>query len=137
MKTTQVKMKVGNTVFVADLPAIENANGKPFVGLDDVRRMEQAVAAWIIANGTDGPDSLRILRGAAGLTSSQLAELLNVARPRVSEWENGKSHPGRALFATVASLARDALAGKSDTVDYLRTMHEPDEERREIKLAVG
>lgn len=134
---TEVTMKVGNTRFTAELPAITNASGKPFVAGPDVRRMEQAVAAWIIANGTDGPDSLRILRGAAGLTGSQLAELLGVDRARVSEWENGKAHPGRALFATVACLAREAIAGRSDTADYLRAMHAPPEERQDIKLAVG
>jgi DNA-binding transcriptional regulator YiaG len=137
MKTTQVKMKVGNTVFVADVPAVESSTGKLFADGEAIVRMEQAVAAWIIQHGTDGPESLRILRSAAGLTGSQLAELLNVDRARVSEWENAKAHPGRALFATVAALARDAIAGRSDTADYLRAMHAPDNERMEIKLAVG
>jgi DNA-binding transcriptional regulator YiaG len=134
---TEVKMKVGNTVFTAELPAITGASGKPFVAGTDVRRMEQAVAAWILENGTDGPDSLRILRGAAGLTGTALAELLGVDKSRVSEWENGKANPGRALFSTVACLARDAIAGRTDTADYLRAMHAPTDERRVIKLAVG
>lgn len=137
MKTTQVKMKVGKTVFVTDLPATESSSGKPFVALIDVARMEKAVARWILENGTDGPDSLRILRGAAGLTGTALAELLGVDKSRVSEWEHGHTHPGRALFATVAALARDAIAGTSDTADYLRAMHEPSNEKREIRLAVS
>ncbi len=139
MSTKSVSIKVGSLTFTADVPLVELEGFPGKLGVDArvATAFEQAAAQWLLEHGVDGPDALRTLRNAAGLTGGQLAELLNVDRSRVSEWENGKAHPGRALFATVAALARDAIAGKSDTADYLRAMHASDDDRREIKLAVG
>lgn len=139
MKTTTVKKAVGKVMFVADLPAHESEGfpGKLMVSAIDVQRFEMAIARWVIDNGTDGPDSVKALRAAAGLTGSQLAELLGIDRARISEWENGHAHPGRAMFATIARLALDSMQGKTETADYLRLMGSHREQKEEIKLAVG
>ncbi len=138
MKTKTISIRVGTLTFTADLPVTASAGfpGKEMVSADAVALFEQAVARWLIDHGVDGPESLKWLRSAAGFTGSQLATLLGVDRARISEWENGKAHPGRALYAAIASLARDAMNGTSDTADYLRAMlAQPN--RQEIKLAVG
>lgn len=136
-KTKEVRIQVGPYSFVTELRVVRvsAATGKQLVSAESIARFEKAVAAWVLKHGADGPDSLKVLRSAAGLSASQLAALLDVDRARIFEWESGRAQPGRALFATVASLARDAIAGRSETADYLRAMHEP-KDGKEIRLAV-
>ena len=139
MAFKSVSIVVGDLTFTAELPIVQSQGfpGKVMVSGDDVGRLEQAVARWIIEHGVDGPDALKALRSAAGLTGSQLAELLGTDRARISDWENGKANPGRALYATLARLALDAMQGTSDTADYLRAMQTERPTVGTIKLAVG
>ena len=136
MKTT-AKVGYGPYTFEMELPAFEHpkAGGKMFVSAEDLHMLENAAARWIIDHGIKAPETIRALRAAAGLTGSQLADLLGVDKSHVSRWENGKADPGVALWNTVASLALEAMEGSTRTLDRLRaTQTEPPAER-EIRLA--
>ena len=130
----------GSITFVAELPSftIPEAPGKVFFEGTDLRALESAAARWIIDHGVTAPETIRALRAGAGLTGSQLAELLGVDRSQVSRWENGKADPGVALWNTVAQLALDAMDGSTRTADRLRaTQTEIPELTGKIRLAVG
>jgi len=130
----------GPVTFVAELPAltIPEAPGKVFFHGPDQRALENAAARWIIDHGVTAPETIRALRAGAGLTGSQLAELLGVDRSQVSRWENGKADPGIALWNTVAQLALESMEGSTRTVDRLRaTQSEGPDLKGKIRLALG
>ena len=105
--------------------------------LTDLGILERAAAAWIIQHGIKAPETIRALRAAAGLSGSQLAELLGVDKSHVAHWEIGEVDPGVAVWNTVADLAMDAMEGSTKTIDRLRaTQTEPPTERV-IKLTGG
>ena len=131
-------LKYGGLSFSAEMPAeMVEDHPRPVFRGTDIKRVENAAARWVIEHGIKAPETIRALRAAAGLTGSQLAELLGVDKSHVSKWENGKSDPGVALWNTVAQLALEAMEGSTRTVDRLRaTQTEPPLLTGEIKLAM-
>lgn len=109
---TIAKIAYGPLTFQAELPAeeIPEAPGKRFVSAQHMRALEVAAALWIIDHGAVFPEAIRALRAGAGLTASELADLLDIDKAQVSRWENGKHDPGVGMWNVVADLALDVIA---------------------------
>ncbi len=139
MATAIATIEYGALHFSAELPAkVIVGHPRPVFAADDLRRLEQAAARYVIDHGIKAPETIRALRAAAGLTGSQLAELLGVDKSHVSRWENGKADPGVALWNTVADLAMDVMEGSTRTIDRLRATQTEQPTGMEIRLeAVG
>ena len=61
------------------------------------------------------------LRTSMNLTQAQLGEKLNYSDKSISKWERGESVPDVFVLKTIADMA-------GVTVDYIITLHDPDEE---------
>lgn len=57
----------------------------------------------------DFPQRVRKLRGALGLTQTQLAERLGVSFATVNRWERGHTKPGRLAWQRLEAAERDGL----------------------------
>ena len=139
MRSKAVTITVAGMKFTADIAVSKSAAfpGKDMVEASDVMQLEQAAARWLIEHGVTSRGSIKVLRAAAGLTASQLGELLGTDRTRVSKWETGAAQPSVALWNTVAALALDAMDGRTTTLDRLRATQTEQPALGEIKLAVG
>ena len=58
----------------------------------------------------DWARAVESLRLALKVTQAQLAELIGVSAPIVSQWESGARKPSPSVFVRMAKLARDPLA---------------------------
>ena len=117
----QATLKYGNLTFTMELPATRVPESKnPIFNGADVQRFEQEAAKWVITNAAVSPETFRLLRSAAGLTQTQLAELLDSDKETISRWENGRNAFALGTWYILASLATDAMKGKTTTRDWLR-----------------
>lgn len=89
-------------------------------------------------------DNLQFLRGAAGETQEQLAEILEVSRQSVSKWESGQSFPEMETLLRICDLYKvdmDTLlrgsVEKSRVTDIARYDDFMNRFSRRIALAVG
>lgn len=104
----------GPLTFSMDLPAKRTTGvSEPLFSVSNLKRLESAAANWIIDNGVPLPETIRLLRSVAGLTATELSNLLGVDRSQVSRWENGKYDPGIGVWTTVAMLAIDKMKRKA------------------------
>jgi len=106
-----LELTYGPLVFAMSLP-VDRLPGMPdkhFFRARDIGILERAAALWIIENGVTRPEAIRALRSAAGLSGTELAELLGVDKAQVSRWESGKHDPGVAMWNLVADLALEKM----------------------------
>jgi DNA-binding transcriptional regulator YiaG len=139
VKTKKVAIEVGKLRFTADLALkpVSAFPGKDMVSAADLERFEQAVARWLIENGVTGHETIKVLRSAAGLTATELANLLGINKSRVSEWESGKHDPGVSVWMTLADLALETMKTSVSARARLEAIKAYPAKRitREIKLS--
>lgn len=85
---------------------------------------------------------IRKYRIAAGLSQTQLAEMLNVSPQSISKWENAKAMPSIDLLpqladclnVTVDRLLRGSVSTSTDSIDVVRAAVK--DELKEVLLNV-
>lgn len=79
---------------------------------------------------------LRTLREHASLEQSEVAEAVGVARPSVSEWENGKKAPSRESLRALAMYYRVSLDWLAEGGDEMILVESP-EDQEMLRLIQG
>jgi putative zinc finger/helix-turn-helix YgiT family protein len=131
----EVPRTIAGHRFTADLPAIRCSKCEErYFESKDLAAFDRAVAAKLLEAGIATPDALKFLRNMTGLQGQEFAELLGVRRETVSRWEQGKRPIDRATYAVIRQLVVDHLHEKSETADYLRSLHRPKRLPRNPKL---
>lgn len=133
----EVKAKIGGVSFRIVEPATECAAcGEVTVAGEVVRRAELSIAARLAEMGVTHGEAVRAMRGAVGLRSAELAEILGVAAETMSRWETGKSHIDPCAFGVLGGLVEDRLAGRTDTTDRMRSLREPRPRPKQVKIEI-
>jgi DNA-binding XRE family transcriptional regulator len=88
---------------------------------ESLQRAELAAAVSLIDRGVRSGMSFRFVRKALGYKAADLARLLAVTPETVSRWENGRTID-RTVWAVLASLALDRLAGGTHTIERLQAV---------------
>lgn len=118
--------EVDGVVFEGHLPATE-CTGCGLVqgehGSD--RRFTLEVARLLADTGQSSGEAFRFLRKAIGLRATELAAFLNLAPETISRWETNKRAVDRAALALLGIAVRDALEGRTTTLDGLRALTNP------------
>lgn len=129
MKKT-AKLQVDSLTFVYAFDESDDDSGDDTD--DKVGRFERAVALLLVENGARTPGALRVIREAAMLSQRELAELLDVDKARVSDWERGKHRFDLATWNTVADL----LVERTSTETRLRRAVEP-QPREQVRMTAA
>jgi transcriptional regulator with XRE-family HTH domain len=112
--------------FVAVLPARRcGACEKVQFESAALRGFELRVAAILAEAGAGNGPAFRFMRKALGMRATELAQLLDVSAETISRWETEKRGVDRGALALLCGLVRDALAGRTHTLDQLRVLCEP------------
>ncbi len=88
-------------------------------------RFELRVAKELARAGVSSGEAFRFMRRSLALRAIDLAELLDVAPETVSRWETEKRAVHRGAYAIVASLVRERLDGREETLAALRALRRP------------
>lgn len=112
-RTTRERVyQLNETTFQVKVPCDRCVKcGEGYTHLDDIRRANRRVALDLVRNG--GPvtgRSLKLLREAAQLAASELADLLGISPTTLSRWENDKQSIDRATWMAVGDLVLDPTA---------------------------
>ncbi len=122
----EASREVSNHRFVATLPArICSACGQSIYEADAEQRFALAIARCIADSGLSTGDAFRFMRRAVGMRATELADLLDLAPETISRWETGKRGVDRGALAVVGNLVRDTIAGRTTTLDGLRSLRTP------------
>lgn len=136
-RNVDVTREVAGHVFFAVLPA-RHCRACDDGAFDDgvLERFELHVATKLADAGLQSGAAFRFMRKALGLRAVDLGELLDVSPETVSRWETDKRAVDRGALAVLASCVRDALAGRTSTIDTLRALRTPRalEERVHVDL---
>lgn len=113
-------------LFVASVPArqCKTCSAVSYEGAV-LERFDLHIAASIARSGVSSGAAFRFLRKALGLRAGDIASLLDVSVETVSRWETGKRSVERASYVLLACCVRDALHGRTETLDTLRAFRAP------------
>lgn len=81
-----------------------SACGETLVSNDEATRQELALAAGLVARGVRAGNEFKLVRKAAGLMATEVAELLDVRPETVSRWERGEVEIPRAVAFALGEL---------------------------------
>jgi DNA-binding XRE family transcriptional regulator len=133
--TFHAERKVGNQVFVGDLPALDCTTcGERTVGGPELVAFDAAVAAELARRGASSPEALKFLRKSMALTAVELGELLELRPETISRVETGKMRADRRTVALLGAAALDHLAGRTETADRLRALAHPRKGRSRVQV---
>jgi DNA-binding transcriptional regulator YiaG len=133
MRTQIITEHVAGTVFSAEIPVEQTAEGAAFSGWE-VRRFELGIARALAERGVATGESFRFLRKTLGLAAKTLAELLDVNAETVSRWETGKTSIPRAAFAVLGAMVADARRNEHTTRQHLEALAHPAPAAAEIRI---
>jgi DNA-binding transcriptional regulator YiaG len=95
------------------------ACGEALIDTPTLERAELAVANALAQAGVaDGP-AFRYMRKALGFRAKELAEHLNVSAESISRWENGERPVQPHVFALLALMVAERVAGGRTLVEQL------------------
>jgi putative zinc finger/helix-turn-helix YgiT family protein len=128
-------VRVGGLRFTAQVPAqVCPACGESYLSGETLRTLERGVAEALARSGAGSPEAFRYMRKVVGLKAVEVAELFGVTPETVSRWENGERQPEPRAVKLIGALVVEHLAGRSDVLDYLRSLSrdqgEPPSEHR-------
>ena len=133
--TAENTREVAGHLFVAFLPAKRcNACGKVYFDAAILERFELYVAAALAEAGVKSGAAFRFMRKAIGMRAAELAQLLDVSAETVSRWETAKRSVDRGALALLGGLVRDAIAGRTSTLEQLRALREPRPLSKTVKI---
>jgi YgiT-type zinc finger domain-containing protein len=134
-KKVDATREVAGHVFIASLPARQcKACGEISYEGAVLQRFDLHVATRLAESGVSSGAVFRFLRKALGLRAVDLAELLDVSAETLSRWETDKRAVDRGGLAVLASCVRDALAGRTETLDTLRALRTPRTLEKRVQL---
>jgi DNA-binding transcriptional regulator YiaG len=118
--------EIGGRRFVAVLPAKKcTVCEKIHFDAATMRGFELRVAGLLADAGARNGPAFRFMRRAIGMRATELAQLLDVSAETISRWETEKRGVDRGALALLCGLVRDAIAGRTATMDQLRALCEP------------
>lgn len=127
--------EVAGHLFVAFLPArVCNHCGKVYFDAGVLERFELHVAGKLVEAGVSSGAAFRFMRKAIGMRATDLGALLDVSAETISRWETEKRAVDRGALAVLGALVRDALEGRTQTLDGLRALREPRPLAKTIQL---
>ncbi|MSP61476.1 MAG: helix-turn-helix domain-containing protein [Myxococcales bacterium] len=133
-----VTRTIAGHVFRARVPEyVCGACGERFSTSADLAAFDDAVALTLADAGITGPDAIRYLRKALGMTAQQLGDLLGVRKESVSRWENGRRGIDRATFALLRQLVFERRAKERPVADFLRRLQHPRRLGRSVRIKVA
>lgn len=97
---------------------------------------DNAMTRELIARQIRDPAVFKWFRKSAGLKATELAEILGVTAETISHWENGHTEPTRTMWAIMDALVEDEIAGRTTTLDRLRSPAEPRIPKRPVRLTL-
>lgn len=134
-RKVDVSREVAGHVFVASLPArFCKACGETSYEAAVLQRFDLHVANRLAEAGLGNGMAFRFMRKALGLRAVDLAELLDVSAETLSRWETEKRALDRGALAVLAACVRDALAGRTSTLDTLRALRTPRTLEKRVQL---
>jgi YgiT-type zinc finger domain-containing protein len=134
-RKVEATREVGQHLFVASLPArVCRACGETQFEGSVLQRFDLHVAVCLIEAGVGSGAAFRFLRKALGLRAVDVAELLDVSAETLSRWETEKRALDRGALAVLAACVRDALAGRTSTLDTLRALRTPRGLEKRVQL---
>lgn len=134
-RKVDVSRDVGDHVFIAALPARHcRACGETSYEAVILQRFDLHVANRLAEAGVGSGAAFRFMRKALGLRAVDLAELLDVSAETLSRWETEKRALDRGALAVLAACVRDALAGRTSTLDTLRALRTPRALEKRVQL---
>lgn len=124
--TEEIQTRVDDLLFLIEAPAQQCVNCKEtYISGAVHERLDLLVANQLSKSGILSGSIFRFMRKSLGIRANDLAQLLGVSPETVSRWETGKRDVDRASFAAVGAMISDALGGRADTVERLRSLVEP------------
>lgn len=134
-RKVDVSRDVGDHVFIAALPARHcRSCGETSYEAAILQRFDLHVANRLAEAGVGSGAAFRFMRKALGLRAVDLAELLDVSAETLSRWETEKRALDRGALAVLAACVRDALAGRTSTLDTLRALRTPRALEKRVQL---
>jgi DNA-binding transcriptional regulator YiaG len=125
-KIVDASRDVSGHHFVAALPAKQcRSCGDVTYEGSVLQRFDLHVATRLVESGVSTGPAFRFLRKALGLRAVDLAELLDVSSETLSRWETEKRAVDRGALTVLSACVRDALAGRTETLDTLRALRTP------------
>ncbi|MFH0901075.1 MAG: type II TA system antitoxin MqsA family protein [Pseudomonadota bacterium] len=123
--------------FAARLPARHcQSCGEDYFDDAVITCFDLGVALKLAEAGVTTGEALKFLRKAAGLSSKDLAALLEVRPETVSRWETGKRAIDRATYTIIRQLVFDRTRGSAATADYLRSLQKPKRLPKRLEIDV-
>ena len=92
---------------------------------EELERFDLLVAHELTSLGVVAGGVVRFVRKALGFKAADLAGLLGVTPETISHWENDRTKPDRAAWATLGALVRDRLNNRTSTLDQLKALRKP------------
>jgi predicted transcriptional regulator len=93
--------------------------GEVYFRSTDIADFELQVAFEAGRRGFVHGPAFRFMRSAIGLSTREIARLLDVTAETVRRWENGHSAIPRANFVVVSAMIEDHINKRTDTRDRL------------------
>jgi putative zinc finger/helix-turn-helix YgiT family protein len=114
---------VGELIFSLRVPALVCPKcGENYLTADTMGQVDRLVAGALARDGVATSQAFRFMRKAIGLRAVELAELFAVTPETVSRWETGERAPAGEAVKLLALLVVEHLAGRSEALDYLRSL---------------
>lgn len=99
----------GRTLSVVVPTRLDPETGERLVGLEHAKAAELVIATELALHGPVDGKSFRFMRGAIGMKSAELAELLGVRPETVSRWERSVVNVDRAAWMTLGGLVLERV----------------------------
>jgi transcriptional regulator with XRE-family HTH domain len=117
------KVKIAGVEFSVDAEMDRcSVCGELYIRPWTIALMWQQAALYFARTGATSSEAFRFMRKQAGLSSLELAGLLDVRAETISRLENGKAPIDRRTVAIVAAMVEDRAKGSTATMDRLRVM---------------
>jgi DNA-binding transcriptional regulator YiaG len=137
-KVVEATREVAGRVYVGFLPGSACVSCHAvFHEAHVVERFELHVASTIAASGLTHGAAFRFMRKSLGMRAVELAALLDVAPETISRWETARRAVDRGALVVLGALVRDALEGRTDTIDNLRALQTPRPLARTVRIDVA
>ena len=129
---------VGDQAFSTTIPAERCVTcGEGYISADDGAQFETAIAEELARRGATSGDAFKYMRRHLMLRGGDLAVLLSVAPETVSRWETGKRPVDPAAARLLGVLVLEKTAGRSETLERLRSLSKPRRQPKTVRLDLG
>ncbi len=128
-------LEVAGHLFVSQLPAQRCQRcGDIRIEARHLRQLESAAVLLLARSGERTGSAIRAQRKGLRLSTTRLAELLDVSAPAVCAWEEGSSPVPAASAALLRSVVVSQLAGGAEPLDGLALLRQPRRLAQKIRV---